>query len=321
MGHHCGQPAVGSAPGGLLSRLTRALAACVGSVYSTCLPVSPPCLPQAPPAPSQEQFSPPQGTISLDTTSTQPSPGFRGSPDHPAVGRAPGFSPAPSSPLEGLPLGTPSPSGPASQGPLCSTATPALVVPVQAKADLRAGLCTRPSGHSCPMRTLAHPSTCSLLSWSTHASQTQGTSSGPVGLPPRALTLGLGVLKSRGGMGFLESHQHPCQPLPGWLTTAGWTYLPRGFPPGCQERRNKAARLLSAQSEMLSLGRGVVPVLRLGEPRALKAGGGHAVSVGELQHTCSGGEEALLLLKEQGVPKPSGQGGRNTLSTNPELGG
>lgn len=122
----------------------------MGSIYSTCLPISPPCLPQAPPAPSQEQFSPPQGTISLDTPSTQPSPGFRGSPDHPAVGRAPGFSPAPSSPLEGLPLGTPSPSGPASQGPLCSMATPALVIPVQAKADLRAGLCTRPSGHSCP---------------------------------------------------------------------------------------------------------------------------------------------------------------------------
>lgn len=203
----------------------------MGSVYSTCLPVSPPCLPQAPPAPSQEQFSPPQGTIILDTPSTQPSPGFRGSPDHPAVGRAPGFSPGPSSPLEGLPLGTPCPSGPASQGPLCSMATPALVVPVQAKADLRAGLCTRPSGHSCPMQTLAHLPTCSLLTWSTHASQTQGTSSGPVGLPPRALTLGLGVLKSRGGMGFLERHQHPCQPLPGWLTTAGMDLSPQGLSP------------------------------------------------------------------------------------------
>lgn len=50
-GHRRGQPAVGTAPGNLLSQpsracpgITRALAACVGSVCSTCLPVYPPCL-------------------------------------------------------------------------------------------------------------------------------------------------------------------------------------------------------------------------------------------------------------------------------------
>lgn len=75
-GHRRGQPAVGAAPGSLLSPparagpgITRALAACVGSVCSTCLPVSPPCLPQAPPAPSQEKLSLPQGTISMETSS------------------------------------------------------------------------------------------------------------------------------------------------------------------------------------------------------------------------------------------------------------
>lgn len=241
-GHRRGQPAVGAAPGSLLSPparagpgITRALAACVGSVCSTCLPVSPPCLPSLPPpgptSPLPREALPASGNHQHGNILTQPSPGFRGSPKHPAVGRAPGFSPAPSSPLEGLPLGTPSPSGPASQGPLCSAATPTPAAPVQVKADLRAGLRTHPAGHPCPTRTLAHLPACPLLSWTTHASQTQGTSLGPVGLPPRALRLGLGVLKSRGGTGFLESHQHPCQPLPGWLTTARMGLSPQELSP------------------------------------------------------------------------------------------
>ena len=178
------------------------------SLRGVCLQHLSPCLSSLPPpgptSPLPREALPASGNHQHGNILTQPSPGFRGSPDHPAVGRAPGFSPAPSSPLEGLPLGTPSPSGPVSQGPLCSTVTPTPAV--QTKADLRAGLHTHPAGHLCPTRTLAHLPACPLLSWSIHASQTQGTSLGPVGLPPRALRLGLRVLKSRGGTGFLESH-------------------------------------------------------------------------------------------------------------------
>lgn len=244
--------------------LTRALAACVGSALSTCLPVSPPCLPQAPPAPSQEQLSLPQGTISMDT----PSPGLLlGSRGPLAIQQWEGHLDSPQplpAHLRGSRCGAPLPQAvPLGPPVLCD---PRSSCSCAGEAGLRAGLCTHPSSHSCPMRTPAHPPACPLLSWSTHASQTQGTSSGPVGLPPRALTLGLGVRKSRGGMGFLESHQHPCQPLPGWLTTAGMGLSPRGLSPRCQERRNKAARWLSAQSEIESGGEGGFSSLVSGNP-------------------------------------------------------
>lgn len=194
-------------------------------------------------------------------TLTRPSPGFQGSPSHPAVGRAPGFSPAPSSPLEGLPLRSPSPSGRASRAP-CAL-----------RAPLQLFLCRRGRPESralhAPLQPLLpHEDSCSPARLSvaqlehprlTDPGDVLGAS-GPASSGSHAGARGAEVQGWDGVSGKSPA------PLPGWLTTAGMGLSPRGLSPRCQERRNKAARRLSAQSEIESGGEGGFSSLVSGNP-------------------------------------------------------
>lgn len=223
-----------------------------GSVLSTCLPVFS-SLPPGPTSPLPRAALPPQGTSAWTHLHPGLLRGSRGPPSHPAVGRAPGFSPAPPEAHQGSHRAL---SLRPCLGPPVLLRRPPLQLFLCRRGRPESRLCRHPSSHSCPMRTLAHPPACQLEHLRPH--RPRGRPRGQWACLLGLSRWGSGCWKSRVGWGFLEGHQHPCQPPPGWLTTAGMGLSPRGLSPRCQERRNKAAAgLLSAQSEIESGGEGV----------------------------------------------------------------